>query len=215
MHADFEEKHGLARHCYAVYERAARAVPKEERAEVYRLFADRAQALSGIPKVREVYQMACEAEPPHELADKDVLALSLEFITIERRLQEIDRARCGAHSPTARPATASLPSLNVDAVSDHSRPPGLVSSCVACMPRCSHMIEDPHFVRFTSCSKLLTVAEFADIDSMRLAAADLGVSAGLYSSSPVPWQTSASSRISGRSGRSLRGNTGTPTRGGR
>lgn len=127
MHADFEEKHGLARHCYAVYERAARAVPKEERAEVYRLFADRAQALSGIPKVREVYQMACEAEPPYELADKDVLALSLEFITIERRLQEIDRARCGAHSPTARPATASLPCLNVDAVSDHSRPPGLVS----------------------------------------------------------------------------------------
>lgn len=94
MHADFEEKFGLARHCFTVYERAAKGVPKEERVEVFRLFADRAQKLSGIPKVREVYQMACEAEPPNELPDKDVLALSLEFITIERRLQEIDRARC-------------------------------------------------------------------------------------------------------------------------
>lgn len=103
MHADFEEKHGLSRHCYSVYERAAKAVPQEERAEVYRLFADRAQKLSGIPKVREVYQMACEAEPPHELSDKDVLALSLEFITIECRLQEIDRARCAPPPSTRRP----------------------------------------------------------------------------------------------------------------
>lgn len=99
MHADFEEKYGLARHCYNVYERAAKGVPKEERVEVFRLFADRAQKLSGIPKVREVYQMACEAEPPNELPDTDVLALSLEFITIERRLQEIDRARCDWQAP--------------------------------------------------------------------------------------------------------------------
>ena len=52
MWADFEERHGLARHCFAVYERAAAAVPKKERAEVYRLFVAKAKALVGIPKVR-------------------------------------------------------------------------------------------------------------------------------------------------------------------
>jgi hypothetical protein len=45
-------------------------------------------------QVREVYGAACEAEPPHELPDKDVLALAIEFAAVERDLQEIDRARC-------------------------------------------------------------------------------------------------------------------------
>lgn len=93
MHADFEEKYGLARHCFGVYERATKAVPKEDRAEVYRLFADRAQKLNGIPKVREVYQMACEAQPPHDVPDRDVIDLAVEFAGIEKTLHEIDRAR--------------------------------------------------------------------------------------------------------------------------
>jgi pre-mRNA-splicing factor SYF1 len=101
MHADFEEKYGLARHCYSVYEAAAKAVPKEERVEVYRLYADRAQKMNGIPKVREVYQMACEAEEPYELPDRDVIDLAVEFATIEKRLQEIARARCATTPFTA------------------------------------------------------------------------------------------------------------------
>jgi pre-mRNA-splicing factor SYF1 len=105
MHAELEERYGLARHCYAVYERAMRAVPREERADIFRLFADRAQKLSGIPKVREVYQMACEAEPPHELPERDVLDLAMEFALIEQRLQEIDRARC-AFPPVPLPHCA-------------------------------------------------------------------------------------------------------------
>lgn len=108
MHADFEEKYGLARHCYNVYEAAAKAVPKAERAEVFRLFADRAQKLNGIPKVREVYQMACEAEPPHELPDRDVIDLAVEFATIEKRLQEIDRARCGSCFLSAHAACTNI-----------------------------------------------------------------------------------------------------------
>jgi pre-mRNA-splicing factor SYF1 len=94
MWAAFEEEYGLARHCYSVYHRAAHAVPAEQRAEVYRVFVAKAKALSGIPKVREVYSLACEAEPPYELPDKDVVELALEFAAVERDLQEIDRARC-------------------------------------------------------------------------------------------------------------------------
>lgn len=45
-------------------------------------------------QVREVYMAACEAEPPAELPDADVLELALEFAAVERDLQEIDRARC-------------------------------------------------------------------------------------------------------------------------
>ena len=41
-----------------------------------------------------MYSAACEAEPPHELPDKDVLDLAIEFAQVERDLQEIDRARC-------------------------------------------------------------------------------------------------------------------------
>ena len=44
--------------------------------------------------MREVYQAACEAEPPAELPDKDVVALAQEYAAVERDLQEIDRARC-------------------------------------------------------------------------------------------------------------------------
>ena len=51
MWADFEEKHGLARHCFAVFDKAVAAVPKDERAAVYRLYAAKAKALVGIPKV--------------------------------------------------------------------------------------------------------------------------------------------------------------------
>jgi hypothetical protein len=57
MWADFEERHGLARHCFTVYDKAAKAVPKNERVEVYRLYGAKAKALVGIPKVR---RMLCD-----------------------------------------------------------------------------------------------------------------------------------------------------------
>jgi hypothetical protein len=96
MWAAFEEEYGLARHVYSVYGKAARAVPREQRAEVYRTFVAKARMLSGIPKVREVYALACEAEPPYEVRDNDLVELALEFAAVERDLQEIDRARCAS-----------------------------------------------------------------------------------------------------------------------
>ena len=61
MWADFEEKYGLARHCFGVYEKAARAVPKAERAAVYRLFVVKAKELMGIPKVHfcQFFTLVC------------------------------------------------------------------------------------------------------------------------------------------------------------
>ena len=53
-------------------------------------------------QVREVYMAACEAEPPAELPDVDVLTLALEFAAVERDLQEIDRARCVCLLPCLR-----------------------------------------------------------------------------------------------------------------
>jgi hypothetical protein len=108
MWAAFEEKHGLARHCFSVFERAVRAVPRSERANIFRVFISKAQALNGIPKVREVYGMACEAEPPYELPDEDVLALALEYAKVECDLQEIDRARCAAVLLLSCPSMGSL-----------------------------------------------------------------------------------------------------------
>lgn len=93
MWADYEERYGLARHCFGVYEAAAAAVPKAERRDVYLLFVDKARALVGVPKVREVFEMAIEAEPPAEVPDEDALDLCTRYAKIERDLGEIDRSR--------------------------------------------------------------------------------------------------------------------------
>lgn len=44
-------------------------------------------------QVREIYQSAIEAQPPHELSDDDCRTMFLRFAFLERNLGEIDRAR--------------------------------------------------------------------------------------------------------------------------
>lgn len=44
-------------------------------------------------KVRDIYQSAIEAQPPHELSDEDCKSMFLRFAALEKNLGEIDRAR--------------------------------------------------------------------------------------------------------------------------
>ncbi len=43
--------------------------------------------------MREIYETAIEAEPPHELPDADVRTMSLRYAQLEKKLGEVDRAR--------------------------------------------------------------------------------------------------------------------------
>lgn len=44
-------------------------------------------------QVREIYETAIEAEPPHDLPDADVREVCLRYAALETKLGEIDRAR--------------------------------------------------------------------------------------------------------------------------
>lgn len=44
-------------------------------------------------QVREIYETAIQAEPPHALADEDCKTMCLRYAALERQLGEIDRAR--------------------------------------------------------------------------------------------------------------------------
>ncbi|MEW5299624.1 MAG: hypothetical protein WDW36_002620 [Sanguina aurantia] len=92
-YARLEEAHGLARHAMDIYERAARAVPKEQRMSVYDLYVAKASEFFGVGKVREIYETAIELEPPSDLPDADCKTMCLRYSGLERKLGEIDRAR--------------------------------------------------------------------------------------------------------------------------
>lgn len=87
-YAEFEEKHGMLRNVMAIYERAADAVPEEERLDVYFAYVKKAQTFFGVSKVREVYQRGIT-----NLPDNFVAPLCLKFAEMETKLGEIERAR--------------------------------------------------------------------------------------------------------------------------
>eukprot|EP00899_Mesostigma_viride_P029614 jgi/Mesvir1/9838/Mv22381-RA.2 len=89
QYAKLEEDYGLGRHAMAIYDRAMRNLPEEERLGVFDIYVARATQLFGISKTREIYESAIESG----LADKDVKAVCLRYAALERKLGEIDRAR--------------------------------------------------------------------------------------------------------------------------
>ncbi|KAK9815714.1 hypothetical protein WJX72_008451 [[Myrmecia] bisecta] len=93
QYAALEEKYGLARSAMEVYDKAVRTVPEAERLGVYELYISRATEFFGVGKVREIYETAIEATPPHNLPDEDCKKLCLRYAALEKKLGEIDRAR--------------------------------------------------------------------------------------------------------------------------
>jgi hypothetical protein len=80
----------------AIYDRAARSVALERRAEVYSLYIAKAAESFGVTKTRDIYELAISELPSSELAP-----MCLRYANLERKLGEIDRARAiymhGAH----------------------------------------------------------------------------------------------------------------------
>ena len=76
-----------------IYDKASKNVPIDQRMAVYDVYIAKAMDFFGIGKVREIYQTAIEAQPPHELSDEDCKKMFVRFATLEKNLGEIDRAR--------------------------------------------------------------------------------------------------------------------------
>ena len=88
-YARLEEEHGLARRAMAVYERACKKVPNDEKLELYELYVSRAMDSFGVSKVRNIY----EAAIGQSLPDGVTKVLCTRYARLERKLGEIDRAR--------------------------------------------------------------------------------------------------------------------------
>jgi pre-mRNA-splicing factor SYF1 len=88
LFARLEEDYGLARHAMHIYDRACKALPMEERFEVYMIYISRAQDFFGVMNTREIYAQAVEVLP-----DAQAAVMCLKFNKVELMLGEVDRAR--------------------------------------------------------------------------------------------------------------------------
>jgi len=88
LYAKLEEEHGLARHAMNVYERATKAVPANERFDMYNMYIKKASEIYGVTKTRHIYERSIEELPDHQARE-----MCLRFADLERKLGEIDRAR--------------------------------------------------------------------------------------------------------------------------
>ncbi|OAY26103.1 pre-mRNA-splicing factor SYF1 [Manihot esculenta] len=89
QYAKLEEDYGLAKRAMKVYDQATKAVPNNEKLEMYKIYIARAAEIFGVPKTREIYEQAIESGLP----DKDVKTMCLKYAELEKSLGEIDRAR--------------------------------------------------------------------------------------------------------------------------
>lgn len=89
QYAKLEEDFGLAKRAMKIYEQATKAVPNDEKLEMYEIYIARAAEIFGVPRTRDIYERAIESGLPH----KDVKTMCLKYAELEKSLGEIDRAR--------------------------------------------------------------------------------------------------------------------------
>lgn len=88
LYAKLEEDYGLARHAMAVYDRATKAVSREEQFDMFCVYLSRASEMFGITHTREIYEKGIE-----QLPDEGARSMCLKYAELEAKLGEIDRAR--------------------------------------------------------------------------------------------------------------------------
>ncbi|XP_058079869.1 uncharacterized protein LOC131228057 [Magnolia sinica] len=89
QYAKLEEDYGLAKRAMKVYDQATKAVPENEKMNMYEIYIARATEIFGVPKTREIYEQAIESGLP----DKDAKTMCMKYAELEKSLGEIDRAR--------------------------------------------------------------------------------------------------------------------------
>lgn len=86
IHADFEENFGLLSHAMNVYDRATREIPQN--LQLWNVYLSKAMQYHGAVRCRQIYQKALKA-----LTGTDLVLVGLRFAKLERKLNEVDRAR--------------------------------------------------------------------------------------------------------------------------
>uniref|UniRef100_A0A0N5BZ31 Pre-mRNA-splicing factor SYF1 n=1 Tax=Strongyloides papillosus TaxID=174720 RepID=A0A0N5BZ31_STREA len=87
LYANFEEKYGSDKRMEDVFERAVKAVEKEDMRSMFNIYINKVQR-SSYAKVRHIYEKAITVLP-----ENDCRLMCLDFIKYELKLSEIDRAR--------------------------------------------------------------------------------------------------------------------------
>jgi len=88
MYARLEEDYGLARHAMHVYDRASKAVPANQKFDIFCIYINRATDFFGLPKTREIYEASITTLPDAQAAE-----MCKRFSDVEIKLGEVDRAR--------------------------------------------------------------------------------------------------------------------------
>jgi len=88
MYARLEEDYGLARHAMHVYDRASKALPANQKFDIYCIYINRATDFFGLPKTREIYEASISSLPDMQAAE-----MCRRFADVEVKLGEVDRAR--------------------------------------------------------------------------------------------------------------------------
>lgn len=83
-----EEDRGLVRNAMKIYDRASRIVPDKDKPEMYKYYIARTIENFGLSSTRPIFERAINSLP--ELEAKD---MCLDFIAVELKLGEVDRAR--------------------------------------------------------------------------------------------------------------------------
>jgi pre-mRNA-splicing factor SYF1 len=90
MYADFEENFGLLSHAMEIYERAVNLMKQgPEQVECINVYIAKATSFFGIARTRQVFERALEILEPNQT----LVQFGLRFAKLERKLNEIDRAR--------------------------------------------------------------------------------------------------------------------------
>jgi pre-mRNA-splicing factor SYF1 len=89
MYAQLEEKFGLGNHVIEIFEKAIRDVPTSNVPEVFLTYMQKVNEFYGIIKMRNLFELGFEViqETSH------VIDLGLQFVEIEKKLGEVERAR--------------------------------------------------------------------------------------------------------------------------
>lgn len=89
-YAQAEERFGLVRRVMEIFHRAVQAVPDSQRLDLYLLYAKKMEEHGGLLRARAIYE---EGLKNPRLPEEDASRLALEYAMLERKLNEIDRAR--------------------------------------------------------------------------------------------------------------------------
>ena len=90
------------RHAMAIFDRATRAVDEKHRLDMYLLYIKKAEKYYGVARTREIHERAIKVLP-----DDPAKQMCLQYMSLERKLGEIDRARAIlAHGESCRNAPA-------------------------------------------------------------------------------------------------------------